>query len=59
MQEVKRHIVIPTHVRFDLEIPKDVPKENATLYAQEKLKRILAKIGQMKGVDVKYEPFCN
>jgi len=53
-RQPKRHKILNVSARFDFEIPQDMPKENASIYAEERLKKLCEKINKIKGVHMEY-----
>lgn len=54
IDSVQRSRVVNADMRFEISIPKDIPKENAERYAVERFKKLCEKLNAIKGVKVDY-----
>lgn len=50
----KRSKVVQAKMRFEIDIPNDVPKENGERYALERFKKLCEKLDAIRGVKVEF-----
>lgn len=50
----KRSKVVQAKMRFEIDIPSDVPKENGEMYALERFKKLCEKLDAIRGVRVEF-----
>lgn len=51
---VKRSKVVTATMRFEIELPGDLPKENGERYAVARFKKFCEKLNALRGVKVEY-----
>lgn len=50
----KRSKVVQARMRFEIDIPDDLPKENGEQYAVERFKKLCEKLNSIRGVGVDF-----